>query len=91
MTSRRITLWYVLSVAVASVIPATALAVPVVPNFTQGSMTSHTETTSKVTETINSIDYATGWQYSVSGSNVTNGGQSLSPNPTTNSVIVNPL
>ena len=54
-------------------------------------MTSHTETTSKVTETINSIDYATGWQYSVSGSNVTNGGQSLSPNPTTNSVIVNPL
>ena len=68
-----------------------AKAVPVVPNFTQGSMTSHTETTSKVTETINSIDYATGWQYSVSGSNVTNGGQSLSPNPTTNSVIVNPL
>ena len=42
---------------------ATALAVPVVPNFTQGSMTSHTETTSKVTETINSIDYATGWQF----------------------------
>ena len=42
-------------------------AVPVVPNFTQGSMTSHTETTSKQTETINSIDYATGWQYSVSG------------------------
>jgi hypothetical protein len=91
MTSGRITLWYALSVVVASVIPATALAVPVVPNFTQGSMTSHTETTSKVTETINSIDYATGWQYSVSGSNVTNGGQSLSPNPTTNSVIVNPL
>ena len=82
---------YVIGVVVASVIPATALAVPVVPNFTQGSMTSHTETTSKVTETINSIDYATGWQYSVSGTNVTNGGQSLSPNPTTNSVIVNPL
>ena len=91
MISGRITLWYVLSVVVASVIPATALAVPVVPNFSQGSMTSHTETTSKVTETINSIDYATGWQYSVSGTNVTNGGQSLSPNPTTNSVIVNPL
>ena len=36
-------------------------------------------------------DYATGWQYSVSGTNVGNGGQSLSPNPTTNSVIVNPL
>ena len=91
MTSGRTIFWYVISVAVASVIPATALAVPVVPNFTQGSMTSHTETTSKVTETINSIDYATGWQYSVSGTNVTNGGQSLSPNPTTNTVIVNPL
>ena len=91
MTSGRTIFWYVISAAVASVIPATALAVPVVPNFTQGSMTSHTETTSKVTETINSIDYATGWQYSVSGTNVNSGGQSLSPNPTTNSVIVNPL
>ena len=91
MTSGRIIFWYVMSVVGASVILAPAQAVPVVPNFTQGSMTSHTETTSKVTETINSIDYATGWQYSVSGSNVTNGGQSLSPNPTTNSVVVNPL
>jgi len=91
MTSGRTIFWYVMSVVGASVILAPAQAVPVVPNFTQGSMTSHTETTSKVTETINSIDYATGWQYSVSGSNVTNGGQSLSPNPTTNSVVVNPL
>ena len=56
-----------------------AMAVPVVPNFTQGSMTSHTETTSKVTETINSIDYSTGWQYSVTGTNVSNNGQSLLP------------
>ena len=70
-------IWSAMSVVGASVILAPAQAVPVVPNFTQGSMTSHTETTSKVTETINSIDYATGWQYSVSGTNVTNGGQSL--------------
>ena len=42
-----------------------ARAVPVVPNFTQGSMTSHTETTSTVTETINSMDYNTGWQLSL--------------------------
>ena len=48
----------------------TARAVPVVPNFTQGSMTSHTETTSTVTETINSMDYNTGWQYVVTGTNV---------------------
>ena len=46
---------YAIGAVVASAIPATALAVPVVPTFTQGSMTSHTETTSKVTETINSM------------------------------------
>ena len=56
----RTTLITAISVAVASAIPAAALAVPVVPNFTQGSMTSHSETTSTVTETINSIDYRTG-------------------------------
>ena len=66
-------------------------SVPVVPNFTQGSMTSHTETTSKVTETINSIDYSTGWQYSVTGSNVSNNGESLLPPNTTNNVTVSPL
>ena len=49
-------------------------AVPVVPNFTQGSMTSHTETTSTVTETINSMDYNTGWQYVVTGTNVESNG-----------------
>ena len=48
----------------------TARAVPVVPNFTQGSMTSNTTTTSTVTETINSMDYNTGWQYVVTGTNV---------------------
>ena len=37
-----------------------AMSVPVVPNFTQGSMTSTTETTSTVTETINSMSYDTG-------------------------------
>ena len=51
-----------------------ARAVPVVPNFTQGSMTSHTETTSTVTETINSMDYNTGWQYEVTGTNVESNG-----------------
>ena len=51
-----------------------ARAVPVVPNFTQGSMTSHTETTSPVPETINSMDYNTGWQYVVTGTNVESDG-----------------
>ena len=47
-----------------------ARAVPVVPNFTQGSMTSNTTTTSTVVETINSMDYNTGWQYVVTGTNI---------------------
>ena len=64
------------------------LAVPVVPNFTQGSMTSHTETTSKVTETINSMDYGTGYQYSITGSGVTADGN-LSPTTGTNNVTIN--
>ena len=55
-----------------------AKAVPVVPNFTQGSMTSHTETTQKITETINSMDYNTGYQYSATGSGITANGN-LSP------------
>jgi len=63
-----------------------AHAVPVVPNFTQGSMTSHTETTSTVTETINSMDYATGWTYSVSGTGVEleAGSSAVAPDGVTN-------
>ena len=58
---------------------APASAVPVVPNFTQGTMTQTTETTSTVTETINSMDYSTGWTYSVSGTNVQHDGTSMTP------------
>ena len=65
-------------------------AVPVVPNFTQGSMTSHTETTSNVTETINSVDYRTGWEYVVTGSGISNNGEALNPNVNTSTVQVNP-
>ena len=91
MTSGKTITYIAMSVAVVLSLGATAQAVPVVPNFTQGSMTSHTETTSKQTETINSIDYATGWQYSVSGTNVSNNGASLLPPTVTNSVNVTPL
>ena len=56
---------------VAFLLGSPAMAVPVVPNFTQGSMTSHTETTQKITETINSMDYNTGYQYSATGSGIT--------------------
>ena len=65
-----------------------AHSVPVVPNFTQGSMTSHTETTQTITETINSMDYNTGYQYSTTGSGITASGN-LSPTATTNDVSIN--
>ena len=67
-----------------------AKAVPVVPNFQQGSMTSHTETESTVTETINSIDMRTGWEYSVTGVGVDNNGEPLNPNVSTSTVTVTP-
>ena len=60
-------------------LPASVSAVPVVPNFQSGSMTSHTETTTKVTEVINSIDYQTGWEYSVTGTNIKADGATLLP------------
>ena len=67
-----------------------ARAVPVVPNFTQGSMTTHTETNSTVTETINSIDYRTGWEYSVTGVGIDNNGQPLNPDVNSSSVTITP-
>jgi len=88
MTFGKTILWSALVVVGASAILAPAQAVPVVPNFTQGSMTSHTETTSKITETINSMDYSTGYQYSVTGSGVTASGQ-LSPGTGSNNVTIN--
>tara|TARA_B100000214_G_scaffold365019_1_gene332268 strand:+ start:374 stop:817 length:444 start_codon:yes stop_codon:yes gene_type:complete len=81
---------FVLTV-VASVLASarTAIAVPVVPNFTQGAMTSTTETTSTVVETINSMNYDTGYQYVITGTNVEMDGTSISPtaNVTTENTI----
>ena len=65
-------------------------AVPVVPNFTQGSMQTSTNTTSTVTETINSIDYRTGWEYTVTGVGVENGGEPLNPTVSTELVEITP-
>jgi hypothetical protein len=63
-------------------------AVPVVPNFTQGSMTSTTETKTKVSEVINSINYNTGYQYSVTGTGVEMDGSSISPGTTSSSTTI---
>ena len=64
-----------------------ARAVPVVPNFTQGSMTSNTTTTSTVTETINSMDYNTGYQYVVTGTNIETDAANIAPSGNTNTSI----
>lgn len=45
-------------------------AAPVSPSFTTGTVTSHTESTTTVTESIRQIDYMTGSQYTVSGTNI---------------------
>ena len=68
----------------------TAISVPVVPNFTQGSMTSTTETTSTVSETINSMNYDTGYQYVITGTNIQHDGNTISaPSTTGNSNTLN--
>ena len=79
----------VVGVIALATAPTALNAVPVVPNFTQGSMTSHTETTSTVSETINSMDYNTGYQYSVSGVNVQHDGTGITPDTGTEQVTNN--
>ena len=68
--------------ALIALIPQSVGAVPVVPNFTQGSMTSTTETTSTVNETINSMNYDTGYQHVITGTNISHDGNTIS-SPTT--------
>ena len=65
------------------VISAPCYAVPVIPNFTQGSSTSRTETTTNITETIRTTNYNSGYTYSVTGSGVQHDGSTISaPNAT---------
>ena len=61
------------------VLSAPVHAMPVVPNFRTGTMTSRTESTTQVTETIRSVDFATGYTYSASGTNVQHSGTSMLP------------
>ena len=82
MTFGKTIFWYALAVVGVSVTLAPAQAVPVVPNFQQGQMTTHTETTSEVVEVINSMDYNTGYTYSVSGHGVKPSGGNIAPSGT---------
>ena len=51
-------------------LPSPAIAVPVVPNFSQGIVSSHTESKTIVKESIVSESYRTGFEYTVSGTGV---------------------
>ena len=51
-------------------LPSPAIAVPVVPNFSQGIVSSHTESKTVVKESIVSESYRTGFEYTVSGTGV---------------------
>ena len=58
---------------------APAAAIPVVPNFQQGVLSSTTRTKTKVTEVISSYEYRTGYEYSASGTNIAPIGGSIAP------------
>ena len=79
----------VIPVVVLSSLNVSVEAVPIVPNFQSGSLTSHTETSSTVTETINVIEYQTGWQYTVTGNNISTDSNSLVPPATSTTQAVN--
>ena len=57
------------------VLPANA---NIVPNFVQGSMSSTTNTTSTLSESITSKDFKTGYEYTVTGTGISHDGGSMS-------------
>ena len=65
------------------------IAVPVVPNFSSGSMSAVTRTTQNITENIVSTDYNTGHSLSITGTNLDIDGATMLPNPTTINQTVN--
>ena len=65
------------------------LAVPVIPNFSSGSMSAVTRTTQNITESIVSTDYNTGHSLSITGTNIEIDGSTLLPDPTTINQTVN--
>ena len=65
------------------------LAVPVVPNFSSGTMSAVTRTTQNVTESIVSTDFNTGHTYTINGTNLSIDGTTLSPSPAETSQTIN--
>lgn len=67
-------------------LPSPAVAVPVIPNFSQGVVSSHTESKTIVKESIVSESYRTGFEYTVSGTGVEPSGGVVSPSAGTNTL-----
>ena len=67
-------------------LPSPVVAVPVVPNFSQGLVTSRTESKTIVKESIRSESYRTGFEYSVSGTGVQPSNGTVSPSGGTKSL-----
>ncbi len=67
-------------------LPSPAAAVPVVPNFSQGVVSSHTESKTIVKESIVSESYRTGFEYTVSGTGVEPTSGVVSPSAGTNTL-----
>ena len=51
-------------------LPSSAMAVPVIPNFSQGVVSSHTESKTIVKESIVSESYRSGFEYTVNGTGI---------------------
>ena len=64
---------------ILALIASPVAAQPIVPNFTQGVLSSHTETRSTVTEDIRSFDIKNGYTLTVGGTNVAPSGGTVSP------------
>lgn len=62
------------------------MAVPVVPNFSSGLVTSHTESKSVIRESIVSESYRSGFEYSVSGTGINPSSGIVSPPASTNAL-----
>jgi len=67
-------------------LPSPAMAVPVVPNFSQGLVSSTTQSKTVVRENIVSESYRTGFEYSLSGTGVEPTSGVVSPSAGTTSL-----
>ena len=67
-------------------LPSSAMAVPVIPNFSQGVVSSHTESKTIVKESIVSESYRSGFEYTVSGTGVEPTSGTVSPSTSGNKI-----